>query len=189
MKNIITLGSILLLAGCVFGTSEPSVFYTLRAETAQQPVSQTKTTVGVTEVGVPNGLSKPQIMLNGAEEMQVIISETNRWSESLDTLIQRTLVNNLMGYLPNAFVKTKTYSSEQFKYTVSVDIDKMSGRLGGDAILAVWWQIQNADGKIVTRDYRVLTTPAGDSYESYTAAQSALINTLAQHIAKAIGNQ
>ncbi len=187
MKKIVVLGCALLLSGCVFGTSEPSVFYTLRAETGQQAVSKTKASVGVVEVGVPGTIGNPQIVLNGTQAMQLNVSETNRWVETLPTLFQRTLVNDMIGYLPNAFVKPKTYSSEQFKYTVLVDIDQMTGTLGGDAVLSVWWQINNAAGTRLSREYHVLTAPAGDTYESYVAAQSRLVNELAKRIASKIG--
>ncbi len=187
MKKIAVLGCAFLLAGCVFGTSEPSVFYTLRAETGQVAVSKTRASVGVVEVGVPGTIGNPQIVLNGEQTMQLDVSETNRWGEPLSTLFQRTLVNDMIGYLPNAFVKPKTYSSEQFKYTVLVDIDQMTGTLGGDAVLSVWWQINNRSGYRLAREYHVFTAPAGDTYESYVAAQSRLVNELAKRIATKVG--
>ena len=183
MKKYLIIAGCLLLNSCMFGTSKPSDFYSLQAETAITSLSKAKYSIGVNEVGVFGNLSNPQIILKEKDSTQQSISETNRWAESLDTMIQYTLVNNLMGYLPNAYIKPRTYSSETFKYSISLDVNQMTGVLGEQAVLAVWWKINNAGGETMTQKYSHFSAPVENTYDSYVRTQSELLNKLAKEIA------
>ncbi len=183
MKKIIVLTAVLMLSAC-FSASLPSQFYMLEPEKGQTPISQREFSIGIEPVKIPGYLDKPQIVLAKINSPEMKLSETQRWAEALSSMMQRTLANDMGKYLPKAFIKSKTYGSEKFTYTVFVEIGAMDGILGDEAMLSVWWSVINPDGKVIAREQSNLKRPLGNSYADYVAAQSQLVNDLAEQIAK-----
>ena len=183
--SCVTLCSLILLSGCLGGVSATPQFFTLQNESNISVVSNQKISVGVLPVKVPDYLDKPQIVLNNGTN-QMTISETNRWIEPLSSVAQQTLINDIQKMLPNAFVKTKGYDDDNYNRIVRVEIDKMSGTLGKEARLSVWWSILNHNGKEIYRTRFADTEQIHNSYESYTQGQSILwaklSNQIAQHL-------
>ncbi len=179
----IVLGSIFLLSGCLGGVSAPSSFYMLSVDTSIVPVSQSRTTIGVLPVEVPEFLDRPQIVLKETDT-QMTVSETNRWSEPLSLVAQRVLIEDLQQLLPNAYVQTKGYDDNKFKRFVAVEINTMTGYLKKDATLSVWWIVKNSSGTVITRKRFDKTVPLEtNSYADYVQVQSHLWAELAREIA------
>lgn len=183
MKRFLAfVAGIMLLSGCIGGYSPMSKFYTLVGETDITPVSETKISVGVLPVQIPDYLNRPQIILNGVGN-QMDLSETNRWIDSLTDLAQSALIFDLQQALPKAFVKTKGYDNAKYNRLVQVEVAQMDGKINGTALLSVWWHVQNMNGRELYRTRFEATAPAGDSYETYAQAQSELWKRLAVEIA------
>ena len=183
-----TLFSLIVLSACFGGVSTPAQFYTLQNESDISVISNQKISIGVLPVQVPDYLDKPQIVLNNGIN-QMTISETNRWIGSLSDVAQRTLINDIQKMLPNAFVKTKGYDDENYSRIIRVEIDKMSGVLGKEASLSVWWSILNNNGKEIYRSRFSGLEQINNSYESYTQGQSILWVKLSRQIARYIISQ
>ncbi len=185
MKKISVFFIAFLLAGCIgFGTSQPSKFYILEALNGQAPLSQKKISIGVEPIKIPGYLDKPQIVLSENNSPEMNLSETQRWAEALSSMMQRTLAKDMGNYLPNAFIKSKTYGSENFTYTIFAEVASMDGILGDKAELSVWWSILNSDGKTIVREQSKLKRPLGKTYADYVDTQSKLLNDLAEKISK-----
>lgn len=182
MKKFVILSAVFMLAGCL-STSLPSQFYMLEAENGQTPVSQTNLSIGIEPVKIPGYLDKPQIVLAKINSPEMQLSETQRWAEALSSMMQRTLAYDMGQYLPKSFIKSKTYGTEKFTYTVFVEVSAMDGILGDQAVLSVWWSIINNDGKIIAREQSSLKLTLGNSYADYVAVQSKLVNDLSEQIA------
>ena len=73
-------------------------------------------------------------------------------------------------------------SSENFTYTITLEINKMDAVLGRKLELDVWWTVYK-NGRVAVRDRTRLSSPLGDTYEDLAGRQSALINELAGQIA------
>ena len=109
MQKYIGLGAVIMLAGCMGRTPESS-FYTfapgLNCAThdggecvthATAPV-----TVDVARVRVAEYIDRPQMVtLDG---VNVVVSQDNRWAESLGQMVQRRLISELSTRLPAASV-------------------------------------------------------------------------------------
>ena len=105
-----------------------------------------------------------------------------RWAEPLSSSFSRVLADDLSLYLPKSVVKYKTLSSENFTYTITLEINKMDAVLGRKLELDVWWTVYK-NGRVAVRDRTRLSSPLGDTYEDLAGRQSALINELAGQIA------
>lgn len=190
MKKIIATGLMLLfLNGCFGGRSQMSAFFLLQPIRGEQVVSAKNTTIAVESVRVPDFLDKPQIVLQNAQNGQVLFSETKRWAEPLSAVLQRTIIDDLTVYLPNAYIKTKQYTDETYAYTIVIEVNQMTGSLGGEAVLDVWWSLKNASGKMISRDKAQFNRSVGNTYEDYVLAQSEMVSQLSRQIANKIAEK
>lgn len=184
-----TSAVLLLLSGCFGGISPMSEFFLLQTTSQKEVVSPLKTTIAVEAVKVPDFLDKPQIVLRQKDSSQVTFSETKRWAEPLSAILQRTLIDDLSVYLPNSYVKTRRYTDETYKYTIAVEVNQMTGTLGGQAVLEVWWSLKNASGVAILREKAQFEQEAGVTYGEYVAAQSRMVAQLAHQIADRLASK
>lgn len=184
MKKLLALITVVLLGGCLGGFSSPSRFYSL---TPQEDPAQTyksgRLFVGIEQVKVPVYLDKPQIVTRNANQVELSISENNRWAEPLSDAMQTVLASDLGALLPDATVKPSSFRREGFDYTVWIEINKFEGTWNRQAELDAWWSILNSNGKIIARDKVSLSRPLGDSYDNLVQQQSILLEELSAQIA------
>lgn len=194
MKKEILICLPFLLTGCFGGYSKPAEFFLLptykpavvQNETlvSNEIVSQKPFQIAVTPVLVPTFLNKPYIVLQEKDSSQLSLNEVKRWAEPLSQVAQRAIIDNMQHYLPNAYIKTRQYNDESYRYLVTVEINQMIGTLNEEAVLDVWWSVA---GKNKTQKHHiVLTEKAGDTYQSYVDAQGALWQKLSREIAQQI---
>ncbi len=184
MKKGIAFLALFFLTACI-GTSLPTTFYTLRSEKPEQ-IFQTKVTIGIDPVKIPAFLDKPQIVVRQKNDIQLKFSETNRWSEPLSSLLQRTLTEDIAQALPKAEVKSKTSARERFEYIVSVEISDMTGTFNEKMTLNAWFTITDQAGAMLTRRKVILSEKLGDTYDNLVIIQSDLIAQLADKIIQQI---
>lgn len=184
MKKLFALIAVVLLGGCLGGFSSPSRFYSLTPQEAPaQTYKSSRLFVGVEPVKVPVYLDKPQIVTRNANQVELSISENNRWAEPLSDAMQNVLASDLGALLPGATVKPSSFRKEGFDYIVWVEINKFEGTWNRQAELDAWWSILNADGKIVARNKVNLSRPLGTGYDNLVQQQSVLLEELAAQIA------
>ena len=172
------------LSACFGGYTQPSKFYTLSPVMKTPIVQSTDFSVGINRVQTAQYLDRPQIITNQLNTNEVVVSENNRWIESLPNLIARTTADNLSVLLPKGQIKVKNFTTEKFDFTLSLEVVKMDTILGNSATLEVWWQIQNKDKKTVLKDKFSKTVPVGKDYEDLAITQSDLFGQLAKQIAQ-----
>lgn len=190
MKKIWSLAVLLLLSACV-GTSQPSKFYSLKPlnRNEVQAVSMVKMNIGIEEVKIPDYLDKPQIVTMKDNSVELNISEINRWSEPLSTMMQRTIANDMAAYLPNSVVKARNLGREKFDYVIFVEVDKFDGQLGQASSLDVWWYAIDKNGKIAIRERASLEQKAGDNYDGLVQTDSSLVAELSKQMAQAMSKK
>ena len=188
MKKIYLLIPFLLLTACVAtGVSQPSKFYNLQsADTGAYTNSRIRGNVGVMEITLADYLDKPQIVTTKPNMIELDISENNRWSESLSTMIQRVMADDLAYYLPKAAVKPRTSARENFNYLVQIELNKFDGSWNKNVVLEAWWSIKNASGQVIRQQKTVLSAPLGNGYDDLVKVQSRLLSDLAEKIARSL---
>ena len=184
MKKVSVLILVLVLGACV-GTSRQSKFYSLAVENAGVITAPYKNglSVGVKEVKVPSYVDKPQMVTQNKTAVELSVSELNRWSEPLGTMLQRTIAEDMALVLPRAAVKGQMSVREKFDYTVSVEVNKFDGQFGGEAVLEAWWYIRDAQGNTVVLKRTELSEQLGKTYDDLAMVQSNLIAKLSRQIA------
>ena len=65
-----------------------------------------------------------------------------------------------------------------------MQINQLNAAFNGKATLDVLCKIRNKDGKVIYEKRSVFTEPVGDSYDSISAAASALVGKLAKLISQ-----
>ena len=141
--------------------------------------------IGVREVKIPDYLDKPQIATLKSGGVEVDISELNRWSESLSTMIQRVVADDLGYNLPKAVVKPRVSAREDFKYLLQIEIGQLDGSWNKTANLEAWWSIADASGNLLVQQKSSLSVPLGNGYDDLVRAESRLLAELSAQIAPA----
>lgn len=190
MKKLYSLFLLALVSACMsFGSTPPSRFFSLQTITESQAVSKSRISIGIEEVNIPEYLDKPQIVTVGDNMVELKISEQNRWSEPLSTMMQRTIANDMASLMPNAVVKSRNMSNERFDYAVFIEVDKFDGALNGKAQLNAWWYVLKKGSRdIVLRQKAEFVQPVGRDYDDLVQAESRLVSQLAEQIAMRISN-
>ena len=117
MKKLALLGIVVLVAACFYRTPN-SMFYGLRTIAPQTTYGKPDISVAVNRAVIPSYLDKPQIVMRATDGVELEISEYNRWGETLNSLLQRVLADDLSLALPNSIVKPQTFSAENYDYYV-----------------------------------------------------------------------
>lgn len=182
MRKIIALLSFLLLTACL-SRSPDSTFYSLQTVAPASPLSSRKMTVAVNRAIIPSYLDKPQIVMLGADGVELQISEYQRWGETLSSLLQRITADDLGLLLPDALVKPQNFTAQSYQYYLTLEVNRMDGTWKKQAVLDVWWTIADRNGKVVKRQRSNLSLPLGTTYEDYVQTQSRLLAHLSADIA------
>ena len=185
MKKVLTLLAVFGLTACLGGMTPPSKFYSLTPiQHSQEVFKSVRLNIGVEEVKVPVYLDRPQIVTRKDNQVELNVSELNRWSEPLSTAMQRIIADNLAVYLPNASVKPSGFRHEGFDYLVWIEINRFDGSWDKTVDLSVWWSVFDKNGDPVLQKKANLSRPLGQSYDDLVKEDSDLVSELSLLIAK-----
>lgn len=191
MKKIACFILCVLLTGCFAPNNRQANFYYIKPITqADQPVIQLSKTlnIGVQRLEIPPYLDRPQIVTLQSDSTEMTVSEWNRWSENLSTMLQRTISEDLSIYLPKAFVKPYLSSQENFDYTILVEINKLDAHYNntksGEVFLDAYWSVFDQDNNQVFQKRSNLSQPLTGGYENLADQISVLMNQLSYQMAK-----
>ena len=186
LKSAATLLTVLLLAGCA-GKSPRVDFYVLSADArAVSGVagSCSSQAISVGPVSWPRYLDQPRIITRaGTNRLEA--NEFNRWGGSLEDDFVRTTIANLSALLQSELVVNYRRSSHYAPaYRVEMDVLRFDGKLGGDVVLEVKWNIiSEATGKIVlVTTSSIRKTASGPDYEALVNASSQALAQLSEEI-------
>lgn len=182
MKKILSWTILLFLCSCAW-RSPDSAFYVMNSN-GLSALSERKISVAVARVKVPELLDKQQLVIYEKDSDEVKILEFNRWAEVLPDMLQSTVTNDLMAYLPSAYVKRTYFDGESVNYSVNIEINQIKAYRGDKAVLSAWWNIKNAKGNILKRGQGVYeATVKGNSIADLVEAQSAAVHKMSEEIA------
>jgi len=174
---------VIILTACSW-RSPNSSFYMMNSENLS-PISDKKISVAVATVKVPDLLDRAQMVVYESGNDQVQIMEFNRWGEVLPDVLQATVVNDLIAYLPQAFVKRTYFDSQNATYNVNIEVNTLKAYRGDQVLLSSWWNIANAKGKILMRHQGTYEAKvAGRSIDDLVNAQTQTVHKLSKDIAE-----
>ena len=184
--------SLMALAGC--GTSAPTRFYVLSPMPASEEGSQVVLderclAIGIGPITLPQYLERPQIVTRlNSNEMK--LADFDQWAEPLKDNFTRVLAENLSALLcADAMAVFPWSGSTPVDYQVQVEVIRLDGALGGEAVMTARWAIMGEDSRKVlyttTSSYRE-PVPDSEEYSSLVVSQSRLLEKFSQDIAEAI---
>jgi uncharacterized lipoprotein YmbA len=182
MKKILCL--LVLLIGACSWRSPNSEFYMMGSQ-GLEPLSQKKVNAVVANVKVPDILDRAQMVVYEAKDNQVKIMEFDRWGEVLPNVLQSTVVNDLIAYLPNSYIKRTYFDSPSATYNINIEINSLRAYQAKEVILSAWWNIANAKGNVIARHQGVYTAKVdGGSVSDLVEAQTQAVHMLSKDIAE-----
>ena len=189
MKNIfsgllILATAVLALEACSFHSPD-STFYVMNSKNLEPVAANKKINVAVARVKVPDMLDKAQMVAYEPNSDKVQIMEFNRWAEVFPDVIQATVTNDLMAYLPQAYVKRTYFDSSSADYSVNIEINDMRAYVGDKVVLSAWWNISNRSGRVLKREqvsYEVKVE--GGNMSDLVDAQSKAVHLMSRAIAE-----
>lgn len=189
MKKLYLILPLLLITACI-GVSQSAKFYSLQTLKSGEFINnKAKFSVGIDEISLAEYLDKPQIVTVKSNMIELDVSEFNRWSESLSTMIQRVMAEDLGYYLPNAVIKPQISLREDFKYTIQIELNKFDGQWNEKASLEAWWSIADSSGNVIKQQKTTLSAPLTTGYDNLVKVQSQLLSELAEIIAKSLATK
>lgn len=188
-KWIMLFACFLLLAGCVARKSPDVTYFSLltmeQMGEVQALSSHPDLQLGIGPVTITDNLKRSQIVTR-QHGNQYTFDEFNRWAGVLEQDVATVVGDNLgvllgvekIDFFPwmNYFVPT---------YRITIDIQRLDGSLGGEALLDARWAIADASGKaLLAAGKTVLRKNVDDSeYAALIRAESLLIADLSKKIA------
>jgi len=176
-----------LLGAC--GKSAPTHFYSLATEPreALQPPKAPCYSLGVGPVDLPAYLDRTQIVTRG-EGNRMLLADFDQWIEPVqanftsalsDALSRKVCAKPLMGF--------PWPGGSRPDYQIAIQVRTFDGALGKEAVLRADWSVADRDGKVLAWKASALREAAsGNDYPSLVAAQSRLVEKLAQEMAESL---
>jgi uncharacterized protein len=179
------------LVGCA--GSRSSTYYLLSPASADIDTAKS-TELGccihlrIARVTIPEYLNRPDIVTRTTENI-LTLSDDDQWAEPLSENVARVLAENISRHVCTKKISLSPgKASGESDYRVEVEVYRMDGSLGKDAVLDVWWTVLGGAGNIVFRSKRSKFSESvkGNTYSAFVQAQSRLLDTFSREIAEAI---
>ena len=185
MKKFFIYGAAFLTAACCWRSPDSS-FYMMKSQGLEK-VSDKQLSVAVQTVNVPDLLDRPQMVTYDAKSQKVNMLEFSRWGEALPAVLQNTVTNDLMIYLPKSYIKSARYDTETLPYNVKIEINKIEAYRGQKVKLSAWWTILNADNVVLKRRQSAYETAVnGETIAELVKAENAAVHQLSKDIAQTL---
>ncbi|MFO7598247.1 MAG: PqiC family protein [Candidatus Desulfacyla sp.] len=185
--------ALLLMVLTACASSEPVRFYILSSldgagREAQRAAAKPRATIGIGPVVFPAYLDRQQIVTRVSEN-ELHLAGFDEWAEPVKDNFTRVLVENLSHLLPaDSFTVFPFRGPETVDWEVAVEVIRLDGVLGGDALLLARWTIHEKEGNrvLLTKKSRFSQPTAGPGYGALAAAFSRAVEAFSREMAGAI---
>ncbi|MHB8110862.1 MAG: PqiC family protein [Syntrophorhabdaceae bacterium] len=180
----------LALIGC--SSSNSPRFYLLsplpEGSNLQQTVAGPCINLVVGPVRLPEYLDRPQIVTRTTRN-ELEFAPYDRWAEPLSDTFLRVVAEDL-----SQLMCTRTISLYPSRlpvvpdYRVEIQVIRMDGKPGGEAVLEAWWSVSGNPAKkiFVTKRSRFTEPSRGDDYAAFVSAHDRTVASLCREIAQVI---
>lgn len=183
MNRLLSFFAVLLLAGCA---SPAKTFYVLNAS-GPMP-SGGGTGIGVGPITLAEYIDRPNLVIQQAPN-QLAVAEDHRWAGDLSASIARVTAANLGRQLGTGNVRTYPWHSDDgIRYQVTLDIRQLHSQEDGYAVIEAGWRAYSFPERRLKASKTFTDREAleSDGYNSSVAAQSRLLERLAENIAASL---
>ena len=185
---------VVILTGCA--SSPSSKFYQLTSVQSKTSVTRDVSpnhslVIAIGPVRIPDYLDRPQIMTSSGKN-ELRLSEFDRWAGSLESDVNRVLVEDISSLLPADRFSVVCWipyleSEVPASYRVEIIVDRFEGALGDSVLLQAQWSVFAKDRSLLlTKESRVSEQMNGSSYDALVAAMSSALERLSGDISDGI---
>lgn len=178
----------LFFGGC--GASKPVRYFTLEPTLPRtsSDAAGNNGVVGITQVGMPEYLDRPQIITRGSGN-RLILADFDRWAEPLSEGTARVLAADLSSLLPGFQVRHRGWlDKSRLDYAVGVEVTRFEGGPGDNVTLSATWSVHRKGDSQVGPSHQseFEATASSRSMDDLARAMSEVIGKLAKDIAEGI---
>lgn len=190
-KWLLSTSLILVLSGCVGGSTPPSRFYLLEPVAVVAPAETAGNAsalpiIVMDPVRIPRYVDRAQIVTATAKNAYQL-NELNRWAEALDQNLTRVLSQNLASLVPAQVLSGKAGNRTQPEsLRLTLTILEFHVNPQGLAGLTAQWQIKRGDALLLSRQESYHEPAANDDYPLIVAALNECVTRLSRDLAAAI---
>ena len=179
----VTFGGLLLACG---GSAPPRTLYLLRGPVGtQQGRLEAPRAVGLGRVAVASYLDQPGLVVE-TEGRQVQPARLHNWAEPLDEGLRHLLGAELARALGYPLLGDSIPRSA-WDYAVDVDVERLHGTMGGEAVLSARYRITPpAGGAAAEFGFTQTAALPSEGYAGLVDAEAALVASLADAIARSL---
>ena len=180
MNRLIIFLAALLVASCA---QPDQSFYVL---TSSGPVpSGGGIGIGVGPVTLAEYLDRPNLVIQ-EDPNQLSVAESHRWAGELSASIARVTAANLGRRLGTGNVRTYPWQNDsEVRYQVTLDVRQLHSESDGFAVIEAGWRAYSLPDRRLkaSKTFTDREPLASDGYNSSVAAQSRLLERMADQIA------
>ena len=180
------LAAALLSGGC---GGQPAEYFRLSAVTGGSSTRAGGVAVGVGPVTLPAYIDRTQLVFqSGTNEFQVPAKAS--WAGPLGENVTQVLADDLGRHLHSGNVLRYPWpANASLRYQVVVNVEQFHSISGREALLDVSWLVEEpASRQILSRHKASFHEPIqGDGYGPVVAAESELLDQLAEAMARSVG--
>ena len=144
--------------------------------------------IGLATVVVPEYLNRNEIVVN-LDNTVYQLAEFDQWAEPMSNNLTRVLAENLTNLLRGDLIDVflASDSSIPTDYRLEVDVLRLDGNLGGQAVLISQWALLAAeeDELILMRRSKYQESAADNTYKELVLAKSRTVEKLSRDMAAA----
>lgn len=182
---------LVLLNGCVGGSSPPTHYFILTAQANnQQPIKLSQNRILLLEpVEIPNYLSRTQIVTRSGEN-RLHLAPFSQWGDTLRENISRVMIENLTILLNTDHIQLSTTPlRQQATLRIHIQISRFEADTNGSVTLIARWRISDGktgENKLSHQSKHSIGPVDSSNPEITVASMSTLLAQLSQEIATQI---
>ncbi len=183
MLRLFLLIAAILVAGCAQPTK---TFYVLTASGSVP--SGGGVGIGVGPVTLAEYLDRPNLVILEAPN-QLSVAESHRWAGELSASVARVTAANLGRLLHSGNVRTYPWQNDsEINYQVTLDIRQLHSESDGHAVIEAGWRAYSLPDRRLkaSKTFTSREPLESDGYNASVAAQSRLLERLAENIAASL---
>lgn len=180
MNRLFSFILLLFVAGC----AQPSKSFYLLTAAGPMPTGG-GVGIGVGPVSIAEYLNRPNLVTQQGPN-QLAVSEDHRWAGDLSASIARVTSTNLGRQMKSGNVRTYPWlRDDEIRYQVTLDIRQLHSEDDGYAVIEAGWRAYSLPERTLKASKSFVDREAltADGYAAMVAAQSRLLERLAENIA------
>ncbi len=182
----------LVASGCLMGRNTVTPRQFVLSPIATPPTTEAFAKppgIGVALVRVPGYLQRASMAVR-KDNNEIVYLDAAVWAERLDSLIQRSLAENLSTLVPTDSIRLSSWLKDEVSRAVSVTIERLDVNPEGQGTLVAWWRVTSSEGSKTYKDgeIRITQKPGspGVHPEGVADTVSQLVAQMSQVLAQAV---